>query len=94
MKFEKSDLKWIIIRTIGLFFLCLSIYQAYNLIESFFSIVGYNEYIQSYYLFSSKHWKFWPLFRELIFLSVMSYYFLKKGAAAFNLLSTKEDFNE
>tara|TARA_R110000744_G_scaffold340247_5_gene445479 strand:+ start:1275 stop:1595 length:321 start_codon:yes stop_codon:yes gene_type:complete len=106
MKFE--DLKWMIIRTIGLCILCLSIYQLYNLIEIVFSLLdlrgrfthqyddGSGSFISSGYERIAKpiYDQIWQALRELIFLCAMSYYFLKQGAAVFNLLSTKEDSND
>tara|TARA_B100000809_G_C14805397_1_gene411833 strand:+ start:60 stop:341 length:282 start_codon:yes stop_codon:yes gene_type:complete len=92
---QLDDLKWVIIRAIGLCLLCISIYQINNLIEVIlrFNYLDANQY--------SEQWDYTKVRREmklvlieLFILSGMSYYFLKKGKATFNLLSKKETSND
>ena len=93
---NSHDLKWIIIRTIGLCMLSVCMYKFYHLTEQFFSLLNvqskfYNDFGSDISHSREFFNEIWPHTRELIFLSAMSFYFLKKGTISFNLLSKKDN---
>ncbi len=105
---QLDEIKWIIIRFIGLIMLGISIYQAYHLFEAILSLIDLRVRLTHQYhdgsgSFLAPHFgksaapiysQIWLTIRELFVLSIMSYYFLKKGRFAFNLLSSKEVSND
>ncbi|WP_339685545.1 hypothetical protein [uncultured Pseudoalteromonas sp.] len=102
------EMKWMIIRTIGLVILCMGVYQAYHLFEAILSLIELRSSLTHQYSdgsgsFLASHFdkaaapiysKIWLTIREFFVVSIMSYYFLKKGEIAFNLLSSKETSND
>jgi|GEM_PF-7013024 len=105
---QLDEIKWLIIRAVGLTILSVSIYQAYQLFEAILSLMdlraslthqysdGSGSFLASHFDKSASpiYSKIWLTLRELLVVSIMSYYFLKKGRIAFNLLSTKEASND
>lgn len=105
---QLDEIKWIVIRFIGLIMLCVSVYQAYHLFEAILSLIdlrvrlthqysdGSGSFLASHFGKSaaSIYSQIWLIIRELFVVSIMSYYFLKKGRIAFNLLSNKEALND
>lgn len=101
---QSENLKWLIIRTIGVILLCASVYHLFHLVVHILSLLPADSHCHdAYYGYGELcgkralepiYGKIWLTLKELCVFGGMSYYFLKKGTTVFALLLNKETSND